>query len=114
MSQSFAGPERIQRGSAPHPHCTQTQTDCVGHELFVAIWRNYANKSQTVQDTTNGQWRQEVCTCRWGIPSQPPPFCPPTGRLTAWATTRGDMPAPRGAHLPHSPHIYFHLKANQS
>ena len=43
----------------------------------------------------------------------PPPFCPPTGRLTAWATTRGDMPAPRGAHLPHSPHLCFHLKANQ-
>ena len=72
MSQSFAGPERIQRGSAPHTHCTQTQTqtDCVGHELFVAIWQNYANKSQTVQDTTNGQWCQEVCTCRLGIPSQ--------------------------------------------
>ena len=72
---------------------------------FFCFSPNYTNKSETVQDTINGRWRQEVCTCRSGIPSQAPPFCPPTGRLTAWATTRGDMPAQRGAHLPHSPSL---------
>ena len=84
-----------------HKH-TSTKSNCA---IFFCFSPNYTNKSETVQDTINGRWRQEVCTCRSGIPSQPPPFCPPTGRLTAWATTRGDMPAQRGAHLPHSPSL---------
>ena len=87
-----------------HKH-TSTKSNCA---IFFCFSPNYTNKSETIQDTINGRWRQEVCTCRSGIPSQVPPLSPllpPHRETNSLGDYKGDMPARRGAHLPHSTHL---------